>query len=101
MGIERATAALAALALLCACAGAPATPDLATFLQRRDLCEHFRGEFADPPDPERQREIDHGLAQYCTGTDAQLAQLKQRYRDDPAITKQLAAFEPKVEATTR
>ncbi len=99
MGIERAAAWLAALGLLCACAAEPATPDLATFLERRTNCDHFRGEFADPPDPDRQREIDHGLAEYCTGTDAQLAQLKQRYRADPAVTKQLAAFEPQIEAT--
>ena len=102
MAIEAARAtcrhlgALASLLLLAACA-TPTAPDLATFLQRRDLCEHFRGEFADPPDPDRQREIDRGLAEYCTGTDAQLAALKKRYRDDPAVMKKLEALEPRIE----
>ena len=88
--------AAASLALVAACA-APASVDLAGFLERRATCDHFRGEVPDPPDAERMREIERQIAATCTGTDAQLAQLKQRYRDDPAVTKQLAAFEPKIE----
>ena len=98
MGIERATAALAALGLLCACACGPATPELATFLERRAACDHFRGEIPDPPAEERMREVQQKQAEYCTGTDAQLALLKKRYRDDPAVMKQLAEFEPQIEA---
>ena len=97
MGIERATTALAALGLLCACAAAPATPDLAGFLERRAACDHFRGEVPDPPDAARMREIEQQTAQYCTGTDAQLALLKKRYRDDPAVMKQLDELEPRIE----
>ena len=97
MGIERAAAALAALGLLCACAAAPAEPDLPAFLERRAMCDHFRGEFPDPPDPERMREVEQQIDAFCTGTDAQLALLKARYRDDPGVTKQLAAFEPRIE----
>ena len=85
------------LALVAACAGSP-TPDLATFLERRAACDHFRGEVPDPPDAERMREIEQRMAATCTGTDAQLAQLKKRYRDDPVVTRQLAAFEPQIEA---
>ena len=101
MGIERATTTLAALGLLCACAAAPATPDLAGFLERRATCDHFRGEIPDPPDAARMREIEQQTAQYCTGTDAQLALLKKRYRDDPAVMKQLAEFEPTIEAPAK
>lgn len=88
--------AAGSLALVAACA-APASVDLAGFLERRATCDHFRGEVPDPPDAERMREIERQIAATCTGTDAQLAQLKQRYRDDPAVAKQLAAFEPKIE----
>ena len=97
MGIDRATTALAALGLLCACAAAPATPDLATFLDRRATCDHFRGEIPDPPDAARMREIEQQTTQYCTGTDAQLALLKKRYRDNPAVMKQLDELEPRIE----
>lgn len=99
MGIDaRARAALlAALAALAGCA-TDATPDLAAFVERRAACDHLRGEIPDPPDPARMREIEQQTAQYCTGTDAQLAALKKRYRDDPVVSGQLAQFEPQVEA---
>ena len=94
----RANAALlAALVTLAACA-TDATPDLAAFLDRRATCDHLRGEIPDPPDPARMHEIEQQTAQYCGGTDAQLAALKKRYRDDPVVSKQLAGFEPRVEA---
>jgi hypothetical protein len=85
-------------ALLAACATPPPAPDLATFLERRATCDHFRGEVPDPPDPQRMREVMQGIADYCTGSDAQLAALKQRWRDDPAVVKQLERFEPKIES---
>ena len=100
MGTERAMAVFVALGLLCACVAPPATPDLAAFLERRAACDHFRGEVPDPPDAARMREIEAQVTAYCTGTDAQLARLKTRYRDDPAVTKQLTQFEPRIEATT-
>lgn len=91
----RANAALlAALVTLAACA-TDAMPDLAAFLERRATCDHLRGEI---PEPDRMHEIERQTAQYCTGTDAQLAALKKRYRDDPAVSRQLAEFEPRIEA---
>jgi hypothetical protein len=89
--------AVVALAALSGCATAPPV-DLASFLERRATCDHLRGEVPDPPDSQRLREIEQGVAQYCTGTDAQLAQLKARYRDDPDVSKRLAEFEPHIEA---
>ena len=99
---------LLALALLlggCAAAPIPAAapapvpvPDLAAFLERRGICDHLRGEFPDPPDPDRVRELEQLLDQYCTGTDAQLAALKARYRGDATVTRQLEAFEPRIES---
>ena len=97
MGIERAAASLATLGLLVACAAQPAAPDLATFLERRATCDHFRGEIPDPPDAQRMREVERQIAASCTGSDAQLALLKKRYRDDPAVMKQLDEFEPRIE----
>jgi len=93
-------AAFAILVALGACAAPAATgaaPDLATFLERRAACDHWRGEVPDPPDPARMREVVEQTGEWCKGTDAQLARLKQRYRDDPVVSKQLAEFEPQVE----
>ena len=92
-----ALASMATALLLAACAAPPATPDLATFLERRATCDHFRGEVPDPPDPQRLREVMEQIDVYCKGSDAQLAALKQRYRDDPVAMKQLGPLEERIE----
>jgi hypothetical protein len=83
--------------------GSAALPesDLDAFLQRRAACDHARGEFPDPPDPKRMRDVEHQVAEYCTGTDAQLAALKKRYRLDAEVRKRLEAFEPQIEKTVK
>jgi len=95
-GLVAALARALAMALLLGACAAPA-PDLAAFLERRALCDHFRGEVPDPPDAQRLREVAQQADAYCAGTDAQLAALRQRYRDDPVVTGQLAQFENRVE----
>jgi hypothetical protein len=93
---------LALLALLWGCAALPVpVPDLDAFIQRRAACDHARGEFPDPPDPQRVREVVMQVAKYCTGTDAQLAALKNHYRFDAAVSHRLAAFEPQIEKTVK
>jgi hypothetical protein len=98
MAIDARGLLIAALATLAACASSESTPDLASFLEHRADCDHWRGEVPDPPDPARMREVEQRTALTCKGTDAQLAALKRRYRDDPVVSKQLAAFEPQVES---
>jgi hypothetical protein len=106
MGIDRVVALLrqwptfALLGLLWGCAALP-EPVLDTFLQRRAACDHARGEFPDPPDPERVRDVEHQVVEYCTGTDAQLAALKKRYRLDSAVSQRLEAFEPHIEKAVK
>lgn len=75
--------------------------DIETFLQRRAACDHARGEIPDPPDKERMREVEYQIARFCTGTDSELAALKNRYRLDAAVSKRLAAFEPNIEKAAK
>ena len=70
--------------------------DVEKFYERRENCEHFRGEFPDPPEPERVKEIIDGVNEYCTGTDAQLAVQRK-----PAIMEKLNAYEPHIERKKR
>ena len=81
------------MALLAACAVPVPVLDLPAFLERRAMCDHFRGEFPDPPDPERMRDVLAQIEIQCTGIDEQLDALKKRYRDDPAVSRQLDQFE--------
>ena len=89
------------LALLAGCAAPPPAVDLKTYLERREMCDHMRGEFPDPPDPERMRDILEQVDRFCPGSDAQLATLKLRYRDDPAVMATLDALEPRIEGKKR
>ena len=50
--------------------------DVAKFKERRDICDHFRGE--EPYDAERRKFLEENLNKYCTGTDKELASLKAK-----------------------
>ena len=88
------------LGVLLACS-TPQAQDLEMFLQRRAACDHARGEFPDPPDEDRIREVEHQVTKFCTGTDSELAALKNRYRLDAAVSKLLAAFDSQIEKVVK
>ncbi len=74
---------------------AAADQDLRNFVARRKQCDHFRGE--EGSTPKRQAELAAKLKEFCTGSDAQLAALKKKYRDDKAASKTLAGFDDNIE----
>lgn len=82
---------------LSACAHGPLPGDVARFLEQREACEHARGEFPDPPDPERVREVLTIVSENCTGTDERLAALRERYKTNAAVTARLAGYESVIE----
>ena len=69
--------------------------DVARFIERRDGCDHFRGE--DPYDEERRRFLERNMQKLCPGTDRELARLKSKYKGSPAIQKKLGDYEPDIE----
>ncbi|WP_018609612.1 hypothetical protein [Uliginosibacterium gangwonense] len=73
--------------------------EVQTFIQRRDTCDHFRGE--EGYSKARQALINRRLHQYCTGTDAQLARLKRKYAGNPEIIEKMDAYEATIEISTR
>jgi len=78
-----------------AVAGTALPPDVAAFVERRDLCDHFRGE--DPYDEERAAFLKENIERYCTGTDAELARLKDKYSGDKAVMDILNGYEDDIE----
>ncbi len=68
---------------------------VANFVQRREICDHFRGEEAD--EPERKAFIEQQLDASCAGTDAELADLKARYAGDAEVLETLKKYDPSVE----
>ena len=70
--------------------------DVEKFKERRDLCDHFRGE--DPYDEERRKFLEENLKKYCAGTDKELAYLKAKYKNNKSVMKVLDKYEEKIEA---
>lgn len=74
--------------------------DVRTFVEDRDLCDHFRGEPwpEGDSDADRSRRLDlvEGARRACAGTDARLAELKTRYDNDPTVLLLLSGFDERV-----
>lgn len=69
----------------------PAVPgEVVSFVERRDLCEHSRGE--EPYDEERRRFVEERLRESCSGIDAELIHLLETYRGHPAALALLSDY---------
>jgi len=89
---------------LAARAEEPLPPDVKSFVDQRDICDHFRGEpYGGPSDSEtvEQRErrefVIASQQKYCTGTDKRLAELKLKYRDDSKVLDHLTCYDEQIE----
>jgi hypothetical protein len=69
--------------------------DVLAFRARRDQCDHFRGE--EGYDAQRAAFLAAELARTCTGSDAALAALRERYRQDPSALAALKDYEDTIE----
>jgi hypothetical protein len=70
--------------------------DVASFIERRDGCDHFRGE--EPYNEERRKFLHQRILELCVGTDKQLALLKKKYRGNKTAIAKLNEYEPSIEA---
>jgi len=73
-------------------------PDVQKFVDRREGCDHMRGEIPDPGEKRRMKEVNREIAKLCKGTDKQLAQLKKKYASNAAVMQRLNEFEDGIEA---
>jgi hypothetical protein len=89
------------IALLAVSAAAETTlpKDVEQFINKREGCDHFRGEIPDPGQKRRMREVTREIQRLCTGTDIALAQLKKKYANDAVVMQSLEEFEPQIEAS--
>ena len=69
--------------------------DLARFIERRNGCDHFRGE--EPYDKERLAFLNQKMKELCPGTDKALAALKEKYRKNKKAIAVLNEYEPQIE----
>jgi hypothetical protein len=76
-------------------AAAALPQEVLAFRAQRDQCDHFRGE--EGYDAQRAAFLAAELARTCTGTDATLAALRERYRQDPSALAALKDYEDTIE----
>ncbi len=69
--------------------------DVTAFQNRRDRCDHFRGE--DAYDAKREKFLAAQVKKYCTGTDTQLKRLKARYKADRSVLRAVSGYDEKIE----
>ncbi len=67
------------------------------YVDKREGCDHMRGEIPDPGERQRMREVSREIRRLCTGTDKELARLKRKYAKSPSVIRRLSEFEPGIE----
>lgn len=72
--------------------------DVQKFVDRREGCDHMRGEIPDPSEKQRMKEVNREIEKLCKGTDRQLVQLKKKYASNKPIMQRLNEFEEGIEA---
>lgn len=82
--------------LVSACANLSIPTDVESFISRRDLCDHLRGEI-DGGDTAAQQEMISQTNEACAGTDAELARLRRQYADSPKVMGKLNSYEAHIE----
>lgn len=81
-----------------ALASAAIPRDVQRFVDKREGCDHMRGEIPEPGDKRRMQEVNREMQKLCKGTDKELAQLKKKYAKNPSVMRRLDEFEPGIEA---
>lgn len=72
--------------------------DVQSFVERRDMCDYFRGEIPDGHDVARMQAVEMGISRYCSSTDRELADLKARYTNHGRAMAKLNEYEERIEA---
>jgi len=76
-------------------------PEVAKYIERREICEHFRqepwpeGSVGD--DKERKEFLVSQFERYCKGTDKAIRELKRKYKNNRAVIEKLEQYEPDIE----
>jgi hypothetical protein len=82
---------LLALALAGATTARPLPLDVRRYIERREGCDHWRGEYS--PDPVRSRQIGRGARKECGGSDRELDRLRRTYRRVPRVVAALRDYD--------
>jgi hypothetical protein len=72
--------------------------DVQRFVDRREACDHMRGDIPDPSEKRPMNGVAREINMLCAGTDRELVQLKRKYATNSTIMQILTQFETGVDA---
>jgi hypothetical protein len=75
----------------------PLPSDVKRFMDRREGCDHMRGEVSERGAKLRMRKLSRDIEKLCKGTDKELAQLKKKHAMNRPVMRRLDEFEPDIE----
>jgi hypothetical protein len=75
--------------------------EVAEYVERREICEHFRQEpwpeGSSVEERERREFIAGQFERYCKGSDQAIRELKEKYRNNRAVVDTLEKYEANIE----
>ena len=84
--------------LIAGCCAKAVPADVVKFTERRDGCDHMRGEISGELTPEEQKEFDVNLNESCVGTDNELSTLRAKYLKNQVVIELLGKYTARIEA---
>ena len=72
--------------------------EVKAFIERREICDHFRGEFTGGSSPERDAAVILEQKKYCGNSDRDLETLRKKFEKNPEILSALAKYEAAIES---
>lgn len=70
--------------------------EVVKFVERREACEHFRGEIPNVDQKKRLEEVIRKTNTFCRGTDKKLAYLRKKYARDTGVIDRLKDYEAEI-----
>ena len=84
--------------LITGCCASALPSDVVKFTERREGCDHMRGEISGELDQEGQKEFEANLKESCEGTDHELSGLRVKYLKNHAVINLLSKYPTRIEA---
>ena len=72
--------------------------EVKAFIERRELYDHFRGEFTGSSSPERDAAVILEQKKYCENSDRDLETLRKKFEKNPEILSALSKYEIPIES---
>ena len=84
--------------LIAGCCPNAVPSDVMKFTERREGCDHMRGEVGGELNKEEREEFEANLKESCEGTDRELASLRRKYSKNQVVVILLSKYPFRIEA---